>query len=241
MRIAFMGQKGGVGKSTLSVGLACELARRRRVLLLDADKPQYSAATWAEGGAVERLEVRRGEDPRADFRDWPEEVDVVIDCPGRLDEFSRAALVAADLAILPVSPSGLEQWTLESGLDLAQRANEARSREGRPPVTVRLLRTRWRPGPLASGVEAQHPSELWLRSTVRELQAFRVAMSTGRPVYALAAWAEAAADIKTLVKELRGLHEQREEGRHPQAAARGEDTNRVLRRGSGAGASPSRP
>ncbi|MDF3472419.1 ParA family protein, partial [Sulfitobacter sp. M57] len=47
MIISFLNQKGGVGKTTLSVNVASCLARQgHRVLLIDADK-QGSATTWA--------------------------------------------------------------------------------------------------------------------------------------------------------------------------------------------------
>ena len=47
MIISFLNQKGGVGKTTLSVNVAaCLAARGRKVLLVDADK-QGSATTWA--------------------------------------------------------------------------------------------------------------------------------------------------------------------------------------------------
>lgn len=47
MIISFLNQKGGVGKTTLSVNVAGSLARQgHRVLLIDADK-QGSATTWA--------------------------------------------------------------------------------------------------------------------------------------------------------------------------------------------------
>ena len=47
MIISFLNQKGGVGKTTLSVNVAACLARQgHRVLLIDADK-QASATTWA--------------------------------------------------------------------------------------------------------------------------------------------------------------------------------------------------
>lgn len=47
MIISFLNQKGGVGKTTLSVNVAAYLAEYgHRVLLIDADK-QGSATTWA--------------------------------------------------------------------------------------------------------------------------------------------------------------------------------------------------
>ncbi|WP_081247488.1 ParA family protein [Variovorax paradoxus] len=43
--VSLINMKGGVGKTTLAVGLAWELAKRNRVLLVDID-PQFNATQW---------------------------------------------------------------------------------------------------------------------------------------------------------------------------------------------------
>ncbi len=49
--IAVGNLKGGVGKSTLAVNLACQLAGSLRVHLVDADA-QATAAEWLAGGSL---------------------------------------------------------------------------------------------------------------------------------------------------------------------------------------------
>ena len=43
--VSFINMKGGVGKTTLAVGLSWELAADHRVLLVDVD-PQFNATQW---------------------------------------------------------------------------------------------------------------------------------------------------------------------------------------------------
>src|SRR5690554_489132 len=110
--LAYAGQKGGAGKSTLSIATAAEFHRRgHRTLLVDADK-QGTAATW---GAV----ANDVEDPNYTYpdvimmgsnlhRQLPSVADsydiVIIDCPGRDDDQQRGALAASDIVIVPITP-----------------------------------------------------------------------------------------------------------------------------------------
>lgn len=123
--------KGGVGKSTLAVNLACELARRQSVFLLDADA-QATAAEWMDGKALPVAgEAMPLEDERKAgawlrrIRAIPADV-LVIDLPPQNGAATAAALMVADLFLVPVAPSGLDLRAAAKALDLLREARQAR-------------------------------------------------------------------------------------------------------------------
>jgi chromosome partitioning protein len=129
--IAFAGQKGGIGKSTASVALAAEqLARGRRVLLVDGDSGQGSARQWAALAGTKGLPtpttlIATGPRLCQDIKAVAGNFDyVVIDCPGRLDEVQYAALAIADLAIFPCGDSPVEAWALAQVVRMLGQAAE---------------------------------------------------------------------------------------------------------------------
>ncbi len=128
--------KGGVGKSTLAVNLACELAPSRKVYLIDADA-QATAAEWMAGGG---LPVKGEALPLDDERKaaaWIKRVRaadadlVLIDLPPHTGAATAAALIVADLFLVPVAPSGLDLRAAAKALDLLREARQARG-QGQP-------------------------------------------------------------------------------------------------------------
>jgi chromosome partitioning protein len=129
MIIAFTNQKGGVGKTTLSVHVAAELARRgQRVKLIDMD-PQHSALDWAEardGAELAPLfEVEGFPKPTIHKHIAAKTSDfdsVVIDVPPQGSALARSAMLATDLVLIPVQPSPYDVWAARETVTLLQEA-----------------------------------------------------------------------------------------------------------------------
>jgi len=122
--IAVANQKGGCGKTTLSVNIAGCLAREGyKVLLVDAD-PQASAMKWRMNSGEESalpFEVRPHAYPtlHRDLPKWPETTShdvILIDCPpggagkGSTagDNITRSAILTSHIVLIPIRPSPLD-------------------------------------------------------------------------------------------------------------------------------------
>lgn len=117
MIIGMLNQKGGVGKTTLSVNIAATLARSGdRVLLLDAD-PQGSALDWAAARKKDPLFTVVAF-PRPTIHKEIEQIGrgydhIVIDGPPRVTDLARSAIMASDVVLVPVQPSPYDIWAAE--------------------------------------------------------------------------------------------------------------------------------
>ncbi len=117
MIIAVLNQKGGVGKTTLSVNLAAALVLAgQRGLLIDAD-PQGSALDWQAARRGETLFPVVGMAKPTLHKDVPGLAlgydHVVIDGPPRVNELAKSAILAADLILIPVQPSPYDVWAAD--------------------------------------------------------------------------------------------------------------------------------
>lgn len=126
MILGILNQKGGVGKTTLSVNLATALSRKgKKVLLIDAD-PQGSSLDWIsarEGEAlfsVVGLPIKTLHKEIIKIKDGFDHI--IIDGPPRVSDVARSAIIASDFVLIPIQPSPYDIWASAEIVKLIEEA-----------------------------------------------------------------------------------------------------------------------
>lgn len=144
MLVAFVNQKGGVGKTTLAVHFAAWLHDAgRRVALIDADG-QASSSNWlraGEPGVNVVVEQNADELIETVARLRKDQDFIIADGPANLSETTRALLLVADLAVLPCGVTLPELESTAATVRMLRNAREVRGC-GQPPGLVVLTRLR---------------------------------------------------------------------------------------------------
>jgi len=199
-------QKGGTGKTTLSMNLAAGLSKRGRTLIIDAD-PQGSASQWAGLSPDERpfpvavisiasnlpREIKR---MREDYQY------LVIDCPPTLETgVAQAAMTVSDKVLIPILPSPVDLW---ASVRLAEAIEQVKiyNDELKPYILVNQLEPR---NAMSRGMrqaldEFDIPA---LDGCVRRRAVYRNSALEGSSVYCMGKRGELAAqEIDALIEEM---------------------------------------
>lgn len=204
MIVSFINQKGGVGKSTLSINVAAALARSSRVLLIDADE-QGSAAAWAslrEETPFQVVGMARDNMARDALQLAADYAHTVIDGPPRAQKVARGVIIASDVVLIPIEPSGLSTWAAVETVGQVQEAQTLKptlkcgfvvSRKISQTVIGREIRD--------MAAEQGFPI---LQSEILQRVPFAESLTLGQSIFEYAPGSPAAREIDALVGEVQG-------------------------------------
>jgi chromosome partitioning protein len=201
--LSVINQKGGVGKTTLSVNLAAALAARKlRVLVVDAD-PQGSALDW--------VAVRGQDAPFAavgmckpivhlELPKMAKDFDtILIDGPPRVYDVAKSAVMASDAVLIPVLPSQFDVWAAEETVKLLEECAVYKERLKAAFVINRKIAKTAIGRDVAKALK-QYPQPV-LRTEVCQRVAFAES-ARGRTVLELDADSTASKEIQALAQEV---------------------------------------
>lgn len=200
--IAVVGNKGGVGKTTLAINLASALNEISPTLLVDAD-PQGSALQWKdiadEGSSLSVEEGHSGISARLEGSN--DHRFCVIDCPPSVrSKQTREALAISNVALIPVLPSPLDLWAsvhIEDEVNEAMRVNQHLS----PLMVINQMEPRTRLSQRVREVLDQLNLPVAM-TAIRRRVAYRNAILRGCSVMDIGkSGAPAVAEIRQLIDE----------------------------------------
>lgn len=209
--IALATSKGGVGKSTLARGLAAHwFALGRKPALIDADPTATLSKRYNPQGKLgavpviaepEELVAEVIEKLRA--RHTP----VIVDTAGFRNRTTISALVAADLAIIPLKPAAEDLDCAVATYDLIREINETPERSGHPIRTAMILTMTMRGTVIARHVRNQLEAAGYplLQAEMPHRVAYPEAGIEGLSPSVVEPDGAAARDIAAIVHELMNL------------------------------------
>lgn len=187
MIFGILNQKGGAGKTTVSINLAVSLMKDGyRTLLIDAD-PQGSSLDWS----VARKQLLPDELvdyvhlPEANLYEYIDQYrdkydHIIIDGAPRVTDLARSAIIASDLIVIPVQAAAFDIWAAQEIVSLVKEA------ENLKPLKSYFLLNRTIPRTIiARSVKAaleQHQVPL-LNSSLTQRIRFAESALNGRSVY----------------------------------------------------------
>lgn len=203
---AISNQKGGTGKTTVTMNFAAGLAKRGRTLVVDTD-PQGSALQWAGLAPDERpfpvsVITLAGNLAREINRFRDDYQYLVIDCPPTVNaEVSQLAMSAADTVLIPVLPSPIDLW---ASLRIASIVEQAKLMN--PKLTAYLLVNQLEPRNALSRAMQNALAEFdipSLESCIRRRAIYRTSAIEGNSVFGMGKRGQAAAEeIESIIKEV---------------------------------------
>ena len=210
MILAFLNQKGGVGKSTLSTNAADYFHRRGdKLLLIDAD-PQGTTNDWAarrDDLPFPVMQLARDNMAREILSHAANYDHVVIDGPPRAEALSRAVIIASDLVVMPIEASGASDWAIQTTIRQIREA-----REYKDNLLSVFLVSRIIPNTVISRSIRDHVADYGiplLKATVANRVPYAEALTMGKTIFEWAGHSKAAHEFSTVMEEIGAFYERK--------------------------------
>ncbi|MBO6036067.1 MAG: AAA family ATPase [Acetobacter sp.] len=204
--ISILNQKGGVGKTTLSMHLARALQLQgANVTLVDSD-PQGSSRDWAavcDDYPVPVIGIDRPTIGR-DLKIVTKQDFIIIDGAPRSYDIIVSALKASDCVIIPIQPSPVDIWATSDLVDLVKQRIEVTDGKLKAAFVVSRAIKGTKLGAKVLNTIADYGLPV-LKTCITQRVIYPTVADNGTTALDQEPKGEAAEEIKAFASEVRGL------------------------------------
>ncbi len=202
--IALVGNKGGAGKTTLSINLASHMSRQSTTAVVDAD-PQGSALQWRAFSENENTVpiIEASDQLETQAKELLQDYQYVLfDCPPSVHAPQTTTVLGfCDIALIPVQPSPVDLWATVHIEEAVMRARDINPRL-RAILVINQLEVRT----TLSRLVRDALTEIGLpvaNTALRRRAIFRSSALEGKSVFDMGSrGSDAAQEIEQLIEEV---------------------------------------